>query len=56
MPWSGAQHRLFELAAHNPAAAKRVGIPQAQAVKMAAEGVKSKTKKLGEMLKHHGSA
>jgi hypothetical protein len=25
---SGKQHRLMEMVAHNPAAAKRVGIPQ----------------------------
>lgn len=25
---SGKQHRLMELVAHNPAAAKRVGVPQ----------------------------
>ena len=25
---SGAQHRLMELVAHNPKAAKRLGIPQ----------------------------
>jgi len=41
LPWTPAQHRLFELAAHDPAAAKRVGIPQQQAAKMAGEGIKS---------------
>ena len=25
---SGRQHRLMEMVAHNPAAAKRVGVPQ----------------------------
>lgn len=46
MPWTAKQHRLFEAAAHNPAVAKRVGIPQQKAAGMAAEGVKkdSKTK------------
>lgn len=44
MPWSESQHKLFEAAAHDPAVAKRVGIPQEQASKMASEGVK-KTKK-----------
>jgi hypothetical protein len=44
MPWSPAQHRLFEAAAHNPQVAQRTGIPQAQAAKMAAEGVKSNAK------------
>lgn len=28
---SGKQHRLMELAAHNPQAAKRVGVPQSVA-------------------------
>lgn len=40
MPWSPAQHRLFEAAAHDPAVAKRVGIPQQKAAQMASEGVK----------------
>ena len=42
MPWTGKQHRLFEAAAHNPAVARRVGIPQGQAQKMASEGIKGK--------------
>ena len=40
MPWSSKQHRLFEAAAHSPSVAKKVGIPQAKASKMAAEGIK----------------
>lgn len=40
MPWTAAQHRLFEAAAHNPKIAKRTGIPQSKAKTMAAEGVK----------------
>ena len=40
MPWTPAQHRLFEAAAHDPSVAKRVGIPQGQASKMASEGIK----------------
>ena len=40
MPYTPAQHRLFEAAAHNPEIAKRKGIPQQQAAKMAHEGVK----------------
>lgn len=40
MPWTAKQHRLFEAAAHNPAVAKRVGIPQQKAAEMASEGVK----------------
>lgn len=43
MPWSPSQHRLFEAAAHNPAVAKKTGIPQAQAAQMAGEGVKRVT-------------
>lgn len=48
MPWTGKQHRLFEAAAHSPAVAKRVGIPQAKAAQMASEGVKKSSK--GEMM------
>ena len=40
MPWTDKQHRLFEAAAHSPAVAKRVGIPQQSAEKLASEGVK----------------
>jgi len=40
MPWNAAQHRLFEAAAHSPQVAKRVGIPQPTAQRMASEGVK----------------
>ena len=50
MPWNPAQHRLFEAAKHDPAVAKRVGIPQAQAAKMASEGIKDEPKKLGKIL------
>ena len=50
MPWTPAQHRLFEAAAHNPEIAKRKGIPQAQAKKMAAEGIKHDPKKLAKAL------
>lgn len=44
MPWTPAQHRLFEAAAHNPAVAKRVGIPQAKASQMASEGIKKQSR------------
>ncbi len=44
MPYTGSQHRLFEAAAHNPAVAKRVGIPQQKAQAMASEGVKKDAK------------
>lgn len=40
MPYTPAQNRLFRAAAHNPAVAKRVGIPQEKAKEMASEGVK----------------
>lgn len=54
MPWNPAQHRLFEAAAHNPDIAKRKGIPQATAQRLASEGVKpqkTKTQRMAEMLK-----
>ena len=40
MPWTPAQNRLFRAAEHNPVIARKVGIPQQQAAKMAAEGIK----------------
>ena len=40
MPWSPAQHRLFQAAAHNPAIAQSHGMTTAKASSMAAEGVK----------------
>lgn len=51
MPYTPAQHRLFEAAAHNPDIAKRTGIPQDKARKMASEGIKDKPKKLAALLK-----
>ena len=45
MPWTPAQHRLFEAAAHSPSVAKRVGIPQQKAAGMASEGIKKPTPK-----------
>jgi len=44
MPWSPAQHRLFEFVAHNPskAASEGIKIGQGQAQKMASEGIKQK--------------
>ncbi len=52
MPWTPAQHRLFEAAAHNPEIAKRVGVPQAKASQMASEGIKGsdKTKVIAHLL------
>ena len=51
MPWTPKQHRLFEAAAHSPAVAKKVGIPQQKAQKMASEGIKPDPKALGRALK-----
>lgn len=50
MPWSPKQHRLFEAAAHSPAVASRVGIPQGKAAAMAGEGVKPVGKQLAALL------
>lgn len=40
MPWTSAQHRLFEAAAHSGAVAKSAGIQQQEAATMASEDVK----------------
>lgn len=40
MPWSRKQNALFRAAAHDPAFAKKVGIPVSDAKRMAAEGIK----------------
>ena len=50
MPWTVKQEHLFQAAAHSPEVAKRVGIPQEQASKMAKEGVKKDPKKLAHAL------
>ena len=44
MPWTPKQNKLFRAAEHNPKIAKKVGIPQATAKKLAHEGVKKKGK------------
>lgn len=56
MPWTPAQHRLFEAAAHDTKVAARKGIPQQQAAKMAGEGIKiaDRPKKLAAHLKRMG--
>jgi hypothetical protein len=41
-PYTESQHRLFETASHDKSVAKRVGIPQEQAKKMASEGIAHK--------------
>jgi len=50
MPYSAKQNKLFRAAEHNPAIAKKVGIPQAIAKKLAAEGVKKDPHKLAQAL------
>ena len=40
MPWTSAQHRLFQAAAHNPQIAAEHGMTQQRAAGMAAEGIK----------------
>lgn len=51
MPWTQKQHNLFEAAAHNPAVAKRVGIPVDKAKQMASDGIKDKPKKIAALLR-----
>jgi len=43
VPYTAKQHRLFQAAAHNKAIAKKHGMTQAEAKKMASEGIKKKT-------------
>ena len=50
MPYNEAQNRLFRAAEHNPEIAKKVGIPQATAAKMAHEGVKRNPQQLAKAL------
>ncbi len=45
MPWTPKQHRLFEAAAHDPSIAKKTGIKQEDASRMASEGIKEEPKK-----------
>jgi hypothetical protein len=55
MPWTPAQHRLFEAAAHSPQIAAEKGIPQRKAAQMAGEGIKHDPKKLaGALMAHTG--
>lgn len=42
MPYTEKQHKLFQAAAHDPKIAKKHGMTQAEAKKMAGEGVKKK--------------
>ena len=53
MPWSPAQHRLFEARAHGAKFPMAEKIPVATAQKMAGEGIKSSPdpKRLGKALK-----
>ena len=48
---SQAQHNLMAMVAHDPEAAKRLGIPQSVGKDYVAAD-KDKGRKLGEMLKH----
>lgn len=49
MPWSGKQHRLFEALAHGEKPrSPNVHISQADAARMASEGVKESEKKKGQ--------
>jgi hypothetical protein len=50
MPYNLQQHKLFEAAAHDSKVAKRVGIPQETAAKMASEGIKKDPKKMAKAL------
>ena len=52
MPYTQSQNKLFRAAAHNPAIAKKHGMSQGQASKMASEGVKRKS--LVKALRNHG--
>jgi hypothetical protein len=40
MPYTASQNKLFRAAAHNPAIAKKHGLSQATASRLASEGVK----------------
>jgi len=53
MPWNSQQHRLFEIAANNPQVARKVGIPQQTAQKMASEGVKKGQMMADQIRKGH---
>ena len=50
MPYSAKQNKLFRAAKHNAEIAKKVGIPQATAAKMAHEGVKHNPHQLAKAL------
>ena len=50
MPYSAKQNKLFRAAEHNPEIAKKVGIPQATAKKLASEGVKHNPQTLAKAL------
>jgi len=43
MPWTLKQHRLFQAAAHNPEIARKHGISQQDARRMASEGIKRRS-------------
>lgn len=52
MPYSASQNKLFRAAAHDPAIAKKHGLSQHAAAKLASEGVKRAPRKT---ILHRGS-
>lgn len=50
MPYNEAQNKLFRAAEHNPKIAKKVGMSQATAKKLANEGVKHNPQQLAQAL------
>ena len=57
MPWSPAQHRLFEWAAHDPKAAHKEGydLKQKDAARMAGEGIKHDPKALAKGIRERAA-
>lgn len=51
MPYTEKQNKLFRAAEHNPEIAKKVGLSQEQAAKMAHEGIKHEPKKVAKALR-----
>lgn len=51
MPWTSAQHRLFQAAAHNQRIAAKHGLSQRQAARMASEGIKPTAKHYAKALR-----
>ena len=51
MPWTPAQYRLFQAAAHDPKIAAKHHMSQSTAAKLAAEGMKKTSEVLGHRVK-----